>query len=263
MKSTKTFIFTITLALLLASCEKNENTPLSLETKSVELTFPTDKTVEIFGWAGDKAKVIAESQNQDIVQVALTDMKNGVTFKDRLFLSLYGDANVETTVIVSDEKGNRAHLAVKSANPYYAFKEDETVRIELNDDNLKIDQRKGDAIGGTYTFGREADIATFKWQHEPSGKAVILSFTETCKDGLLTTGKKMDAVLKVINPQARNEADKNISIPLSHLSVFSMKGTVDTTGKIHYHRAWILFRLPAKQGQDKGTLGYCVVELQK
>ena len=264
----KQFYFFLVLSLLLAGCDKDEKVLISLETNNVEVVFPNGKTVEIFNWAGDKSKVIAKSENEEIVRPQISDNLMGVKYENRLFLHLDGDANGETTVTVSDSENNRTNIRVKSVNVYYDFLKDETTRLELNDETLKINIRKGDSNGGMYTFAREGSVATFKWENKESDKTLLLTFDETYKHGILTTGKKSDGVLTLINPQAEKEADKKISIALSYLSVFSLHGKVvgydeNGYGIVEYERAWIIFRLPAEPGQEKGTLGYCVVKLKE
>jgi len=258
MKNIKYLSSILLLILLVAGCSDNGHS-LELRSYTAEVKFGEIKYIPVTDWEGDRSKIIAIPEDEDIASIDIVDYKEAGGKADIPYLRILGVGNGETSVTVEDEMGNKVVLKVKATYAYAAFTADKTVRLLLDDEKYKINLREGDSQGGEYSFGREGDVVTFKWINKESGKSAVLTYTETSKDDLFSFDEHTDAVLTLIKPDAENEADRYVVIRLPYLKVITMqeKNENPITGIVP-GKVWILFRVPAREGQERGTLGYCV-----
>lgn len=263
------YLFTVALfASFLIGCSDDDdnNSFLKLESYETEINFGQTKYIGILHWGGDKNKITAVAANEEILSVKLVgskEMERSSLTQNYLYIEILGTGDGETSVIVKDEEGNQATVKVKAHDEYAEFKKDETVRLILDDSKYKINLKEGDSNGGKYTFERQGDIVTFRWENEENGKSATITYTETNPEFMFSWDIHTDGVLTLINPDAENESEKEIIIQLPYLKAISEQGKINVPsglemGQYIPEKVWILFRLPAKDGQEKGTLGYLV-----
>lgn len=268
MKNLTYLIIAALFASFLTNCSNDDdnNSLLQLESYETEINFGQTKYIGILHWGGDKNKITAIPADEQILSVRLVDskeMERSSLTQNYLYIEILGTGDGETSVIVKDDEGNQAIVKVKAHDEFAEFKKDETVRLMLDDSKYRINLKEGDSNGGKYTFGREGDIVTFRWENEENGKSATITYTETDPDFMFSWDIHTDGILTLINPDAENESEKEITIELPYLKAISDKGKINVApeseiGQYVSEKTWILFRLPAKDGQEKGTLGYLV-----
>ena len=261
MKKIFYLLFAVLLVSSLAGCSDDDDTqPLALETYEVSVNFGETKYVAVTNWVGDKAAITVATDNDRLVDVDMVDAKEGEEpAGNSVYVRILGIGDGQASVIVKDEKGNQAIVTVKASDPLAGFKDDDTVQLLLDDDVYKINLREGDSNGGEYLFGRLDNTVIFRWDGT-DGKSASIVYTDESANQDFSFGVKTDAVLTLVNPAA-DIPQEVINLPW--LRVISSRGTLGEPGADGIspfipNKAWILFRLPARAGQEQGTMGYCV-----
>ncbi len=252
-----------TVSFVSCNDDDDDKQPLKLESYQSEINFGETKHIAITDWEGDKSKITSIVEDEKLIFAEIVESKEDGVDEGFPYLKILGTGNGESAVIVKDEKGNIATIKVKAIDELAGFKAENTVQLLLNDDTYNINLKEGDFYGGSYTFGRAGDIVTFKWINEGNGKSASLTFTETSDQTDFSFAVHTDAVLTLINPDAEKEADKEIVIKLPYLKAIATQGILkqpEGEGVSEYitEKVWIIFRLPAKEGQEKGTMGFCI-----
>lgn len=267
----KNFLHLLFIAMLIpfiASCSDDNDEPaLTLESYNSEINFGETKYIAVTTWEGDRSKVTATVENERILYAEIVESKENEVAGDILYVRLLGVGDGETSVIIKDEKGNQVVLQVKAIDELAGFKADDTARLLLDDDKYKINLRKGDTNGGQYTFGREGNIVTFKWENKENNKSATITYTEDAEDRDFSFDVHRDAVLTLVNPDAPAVEDRKVVLNLQLLKAIGISGKLKqpeeegAVSEMIPETVWILFRLPPAEGEDKGTVGYCVGSL--